>query len=144
MTRNEVYRDIESVFGLVPSMFTPVPDRTLELEWQLFKAIELEDGAIPNKYRELMGLAMAAATKCRYCIIYHTEVAKLFGASDEEIEAALHYAKSCAGWSAYVNGLQIDLDQFKDEIVQACDHVRSVQASGGLRPAAAGETVLTH
>jgi AhpD family alkylhydroperoxidase len=129
MTRQEVYHEIEETFGLVPSMFRALPDSSLELEWQLFKRVQLEESPIPNKYRELIGLAIAGITKCRYCAFYHTEVAKLFGATDEEIEDALHFAKSTAGWSAYVNGLQLDFEQFKDEILQACEHVRSAQAA---------------
>ena len=129
MTRQQVYQEIEETFGLVPSMFKAIPDSSLELEWQLFKRVQLEEGPIPSKYRELIGLAIAGVTKCRYCAFYHTEVAKLFGATDEEIEDALHFAKSTAGWSAYVNGLQLDFDQFKDEILQACEHVRSAQAA---------------
>jgi len=129
MTREEVYNEIEEMFGLVPSMFKAIPDSSLELEWQLFKRVQMEEGPIPNKYRELIGLAIAGVTKCRYCAFYHTEVAKLFGATDEEIEDALHFAKSTAGWSAYVNGLQIDFEQFKDEIAQACEHIRSAQAA---------------
>ena len=128
MTRKEVYNEIKETFGLVPSMFKAIPDSSLELEWHLFKRVQIEEGPIPNKYRELIGLALAGVTKCRYCAFYHTEVAKLFGATEEEIEDALHFAKSSAGWSTYVNGLQIDFDQFKDEIQQACEHVRANQA----------------
>lgn len=127
MTRQEVYREIEQTFGLVPSMFKDVPDSMLEHEWKLFREIQLEEGPIPLKYRELIGLAISGVTKCRYCTFYHTEVARLFGATDEEIEAAVHYAKSSAGWSAYINGLQIDFDQFSSEVKQACEHVRSSQ-----------------
>jgi len=129
MTRKEVYNEIEETFGLVPTMFKTIPDSSLEAEWQLYKQAELEEGPIPNKYRELIGLAIAGATRCRYCAFYHTEMAKFFGATDEEIEDALHYAKFSAGWSAYVNGLQLDFDQFKDEVLQACEHVRSTQAA---------------
>lgn len=50
---------------------------------------------------------------------------RLNGATDAEIEDAVHYAKSSAGWSAYLNGLQVDYDQFRDELGQACDFVRS-------------------
>ena len=128
MTRQEVYHDIEETLGLVPTMFKSIPDSSLELEWELFKRIQLEESAIPNKYRELIGLAISAVTRCRYCAFYHMEVAKLFGATDEEIEDAIHVAKSSAGWSAYVNGLQLDFEQFKDEIQQVCEHVRSAQA----------------
>jgi len=132
MTRREVYAEIEQTFGLVPSMFKEVPDSTLENEWKLFRTIQLEEeGPIPLKYRELIGLAISGVTKCQYCTCYHTEVARLFGATDEEIEAAVHYAKSSAGWSAYINGLQIDFEQFRNEVKQACDHVRNVQRASG-------------
>jgi AhpD family alkylhydroperoxidase len=129
MTRDQVYQEIESMFGLVPSMFKEVPDSTLELEWRLFKAVQFDPGPIPNKYRELIGVAIAATTKCRYCQVFHTEVAKLNGATAAEIEDAVHYAKSSAGWSTYINGLQIDFDTFRDEVLAACDHVRSLSAA---------------
>jgi AhpD family alkylhydroperoxidase len=128
MTRREIYQDMEGLFGVVPSFFKSIPDSSLELEWQLFKRLQFDEGAIPNKYRELIGLAIAATTKCRYCSFYHTELAKLNGATEAEIEDAVHYAKASAGWSAYLNGMQADFEQFKDEVLQACEHARSAQA----------------
>jgi len=127
MNREEIYKEMEHTLGLVPSFFKLIPDSTLELEWELFKRVQLDESPIPNKYRELMGLAIAGVTKCRYCAFYHTEAARLFGASEEEIEDALHYAKSSAGWSTYINGLQLDFEQFKDEVLRICEHVRSTQ-----------------
>jgi len=124
MSRAEVYKEIEEMFGLVPSFFKFVPDSSLRLEWDLFKRVQFEEGPIPNKYRELIGVAISAVTKCRYCAVYHTEVAKLNGATDAEIEDAVHYAKSTAGWSTYINGMQIEYDQFRKEVLSACDHVR--------------------
>src|SRR5512143_18114 len=53
-TREQVYKEIEGVFGLVPSFFKEVPDSSLELEWKLFKKVQLDEGPIPNKYRELI------------------------------------------------------------------------------------------
>ena len=127
MDREQIYNEMEHMLGLVPSFFKMIPDSTLELEWELFKKIELDETPIPNKYRELIGVAIAGVTKCRYCAFYHTEVARLFGASEEEIEDAMHYAKTVAGWSTYVNGLQIDFEQFKDEVLRVCEHVHANQ-----------------
>ena len=124
MTRQEIYNEIEDMFGLVPSMFKLIPDSSLELEWKLFKRVQFEEGPIPNKYRELIGVAISAISKCKYCTYFHTQIAKLNGATDAEIEDAVHYAKSSAGWSTYINGLQVDYDQFKAEIDAACEHVR--------------------
>ena len=130
MTRQEIYKEIEGMFGLVPIMFKSLPDSSLELEWQLYKRVQMDEGPIPNKYRELIGVAISAISKCRYCAYYHTELAKLNGASDAEIEDAVHYAKSSAGWSTYLNGLQVNFDQFKSEIDGACEHVRQLQKGG--------------
>jgi len=129
MTRDEVYAEVEEVFGLVPSFVKEMPDPSLELEWKLFKRVQMDEGPVPNKYRELIGLGIAAVTKCRYCVFYHTELAKLNGATDAEIEDAVHYAKSSAGWSAYLNGLAVDYETFKDEIRRACDYARMKEAA---------------
>ena len=129
MTRDEVYKDIEEMFGFVPSFFKTIPDSSLDLEWKLMKQTEFADGAIPNKYRELIGIGISAVTKCRYCSLFHTEVAKLHGATDAEIENAVHFAKLSAGWSTYLNGMQTDYDQFKEEVHRAADYIRSKQGA---------------
>jgi AhpD family alkylhydroperoxidase len=123
MTRDDVYAEMESMFGLVPSFFKLVPDSSLELEWKLFKAVQFDAGPIQNKYRELIGIGIAATTKCQYCIEYHTEVARLNGATDAEIEDAVHFAKSSAGWSTYLNGMQVDREQFTEELRQVAIYV---------------------
>lgn len=125
MTRQQIYKEMEEMLGLVPGFFKLIPERSLEFEWESFKKLQLEQSSIPNKYRELIGLGIAAATKCQYCTLYHTEVAKLFGATEEEIEDAVHTAKSSAGWSTYLNGMQIDMEQFKKELKQISKHVES-------------------
>ena len=135
MLKREIYNEIEQTFGLVPSMFKSIPDSSLEMEWKLFKQVQFEEGPIPNKYRELIGVAVSAISKCHYCSFYHTELAKLNGATDAEIEDAVHYAKSSAGWSTYVNGMQIDFDQFKSEVLKACNHVRSMQGHKNMKRA---------
>lgn len=125
MNRQEIYKEIEQTLGLVPSFFKLVPDRSLELEWSLFKTLQLEDSPIPHKYRELIGVAISAVTKCKYCSYFHTEVARLFGATDEEIEDAVHYAKSSTGWSTYLNGMQIDYELFTNELDQSIRYIKA-------------------
>jgi AhpD family alkylhydroperoxidase len=127
--RDKIYKEMEEFFGLVPSFFKTIPDESLELEWRLFKKLQFDEGAIPNKYRELIGVAISAATKCRYCSLFHTEMAKLNGATEDEIEDAVHYAKSSMGWSTYLNGLQTDYEQFKSEVLKACEYARSLEGT---------------
>ncbi len=129
MNHQQAIREIEESFGFVPSFFKLIPDEYLESEWDLQKRLGLEENLIPNKYKELMGLAVAAATRCRYCTYYHTVAAKLFGATDEEIEEAMHYTKQAAGWSTYMNGMQLDYEEFKEEMDRVAEHVRSAMAA---------------
>lgn len=121
--RNEVENEIEETMGLVPSFFDQIPDEHLGAEWKLFRDLEFGETNIPNKYKELIGIAVHAETKCRYCTLFHTEAAKLFGATDEEIQEAVHYAKYTVGWSAYLNGMRQDYDEFARELDQVKQHM---------------------
>lgn len=127
MTRDQVYKQMKDTLGIVPTFFKSIPDSSLELEWALFNQVQNAPGLVPNKYRELIGVGIAAVTKCKYCAFFHTEMARLNGATDAEIEDAVHYAKSSAGWSAYLNNMQTDYGQFQAEVRQVCGHIRSTK-----------------
>lgn len=129
--RQAVDRDIEETLGLVPEFFQRVPDYLLPSEWASFKSLQLSDEtAIPNKYKELIGLAVSGATRCRYCAYFHTEAARLFGASEEEIVETALISKNTMGWSTYLNTLQFDYDKFVEEFDQVAAHVREQMAAG--------------
>lgn len=128
-SRTDIYAEMQSMLGVVPTFFKGLPDSTLDLEWTLMKRVQMEPGAIPNKYRELIGVAVAAATKCEYCIFFHTEMARLNGATQEEIEEAFHYAKSTTGWSTYIHGSQVDLELFRAEVRAMVEHVKRAAAA---------------
>jgi AhpD family alkylhydroperoxidase len=131
MTRAEVDHDIEQTLGLVPTFFKEVPDYLIDTEWDSFKKLVLSDEtAIPNKYKELIGLGVSGATRCRYCAYFHTEAARLFGATDEEIAEASLIAKNTMGWSTWLNSMQFDYDEFRREFDQIADHVREQMTAG--------------
>lgn len=127
--RKDVEAEITEELGLVPGFLKSIPEQYLDFEWQLFKSLELGETHIPNKYKELMGIAIHSETKCRYCTLFHTETARLFGATEEEIQEAAHYAKMSLGWSAYLNGMQQDYDDFAKELKQIGEHVKSKLAA---------------
>src|SRR6476660_6083068 len=124
--RHEVDRDIEETLGLVPEFFQKVPDYLLPTEWASFKSLELSDQtAIPNKYKELIGLAVAGATRCRYCALFHTEAARLNGATDEEIAEANMMASFTMCASTFLNAQQTDYEKFRKETLEAVAFVRA-------------------
>ncbi|HSI97151.1 MAG TPA: carboxymuconolactone decarboxylase family protein [Gaiellaceae bacterium] len=128
MSRADVEADIRETLGLVPEFFAEVPDTLIETEWASFKGLMLSETAIPNKYKELIGLGVSGATRCRYCVYYHTEAARLWGATDEEINEAALVAKNTMGWSTYLNTRAFDYDRFEKEFDQIAEHVRAQMA----------------
>jgi AhpD family alkylhydroperoxidase len=129
VSRADVEADIRETLGLVPSFMEAVPDGLLESEWASWKALELAETHIPNKYKELIGLAVSGATRCRYCAHFHAEAARLFGATEEEIAEASLMAKHTMGWSTYLNAMAVDYDAFVAELDQMLAYVRAQAAA---------------
>jgi AhpD family alkylhydroperoxidase len=129
MSRSDVHQEMKEMFGTVISFVDEIPDEFIDSEWDLIKRVQFGETLIPNKYKELMGLAVAAVTRCRYCVLFHTEAAKLFGATEAEVEEAVHYTKLVSGWSTYINGLQVDYEEFASEVAQVAAHVRGSTAA---------------
>ena len=121
-------------------MFKTLPDEALELEWRLFKQVQLSEDLIPAKYRELIGVAAGAVLNDRYCVAAHREFARACGATEEEIEYAQRLAKGVAGWGTYLSGSEISVETVLAEIRQICDFMLSGQItarSGGIERAGA-------
>ena len=122
--------EIREMLGMVPGFFETLPGPLLDSEWESFKSIELSDQtAIPNKYKELIGIAVSGATRCRYCVYFHTEAARLFGATDAEINEAALMAKHTMGWSTYLNASQYDYERFTHEVNQITAYVAKQAAA---------------
>jgi len=66
----------------VPDFMKALPADVLMAYWPLMKKYVLGESKIPEKYREMIALAVAANLKCPYCELFHTGGAKLHGASD--------------------------------------------------------------
>ena len=113
------YRDIQQTLGAVPPMFKLYPAAGIAGAWREFKTVQLNPkSAIPGKYKELIGLAVAAQVPCRFCVYFHTEAAKLNGASDQEIAEALAMAGLTRHWSTFLNGTMTSETTFRKEVDQ--------------------------
>ena len=63
-----------------------------------------------------IGLAVASQIPCRFCVIAHTEFAKLNGATDTEIKEAIGMASLTRELSTLLNGMQVDEAQFRHDV----------------------------
>lgn len=117
--------------GSFDLVFVPGFISNLDLQWEDERLQPPPEAAVNpktalnGKTKELLGLAVAAQIPCQYCIYFHTEAAKLNGASDEEIKEAVAMAAIVRHWSTMLNGSQVDLATFKK---QADDVFAAVKA----------------
>src|SRR5512146_457833 len=118
-------KEIEQLFGQVPTWVDQIPSAAAGGFWALMRDFQLGQTRIPNKYKELIGLGVSGATRCRYCALFHTEAARLFGATDEEIAEASMMAGFTMAASTFLNAQQVEYDTFRRETLEMIDYVRS-------------------
>jgi AhpD family alkylhydroperoxidase len=119
----DILKDIETSLGLVPGFMKALPADVLVHDWPLMKKYVLGESNIPAKYREMIGLAIAANIKCPYCQLFHTGVAKLHGASDEELAEIYFLASFSSRWSAMIHAQNYDEDKFEEEVHKIGAHL---------------------
>lgn len=136
--------DIAKTLGFVPQFFLKFPEGMLPGTWEEMKTLQMNPKtALSGRTKELIGLAVAAQVPCRYCIIGHTEFARLNGASEQEIGEAVGMAAITRHWSTFLNGIQTDETKFRAEIAKIIAHVKAGKAPAG-KPATVvdGDTAL--
>lgn len=90
--------------SLAPQLIRLAPQEAAAF-LSLKTAAERADGVIPEKYRELMSIAVALTTQCSYCIDAHTKNAQRAGASREEIAETVFIAAALRAGAAVGHGL---------------------------------------
>jgi len=115
--------DIKKTLGIVLDQFKVIPKDVVPHEWAEMKKYSFGETKIPAKYRELIGLAIAATIKCPYCIHFHTHAAKMNGASSDEIAEVAYLARFTTGWSAMLHATSIDLESFKEQFAKVEAHL---------------------
>lgn len=79
--------------------------REFEAWLNLDKIVQIEDGAIPRKYRELIALAVAHATQCVYCLDAHAAGAVKAGATKEEVAETSMIAAALRAGAGATHGM---------------------------------------
>lgn len=71
--------------------------------WRNFSKTVFEAGAIDEKTKQLIAVAVAHVTQCPYCIRSHSKQAMRKGASKEEIMEAVWVAAEMRAGAAYAH-----------------------------------------
>jgi AhpD family alkylhydroperoxidase len=96
---NSMYPEPSGKFGAKRRELTPGPAEA----FKSFSQQVFADGALPQKTKELIAVAVAHATQCPYCIRGHTERALTKGATEQELMEAIWVAVEMRAGGAYAH-----------------------------------------
>jgi AhpD family alkylhydroperoxidase len=71
--------------------------------FESFSRAVFAEGALPEKTKQLIAVAVAHVTQCPYCIAGHTKLARRKGASPEEIMESIWVAAEMRAGGAYAH-----------------------------------------
>ena len=77
-----------------------------------FSKTVFKEGALPEKTKQLIAVAVAHVTQCPYCIRSHTKQAMRKGSSKEEIMEAIWVAAEMRAGAAYAHA-SIAIDEME-------------------------------
>jgi AhpD family alkylhydroperoxidase len=128
--------DVAQTLGFAPEFLKRFPDGARAGAWREMKELQMGPTALSQKNKELIGLAVSAQVPCRYCIIAHTEFARLGGATDAEIAEAVAMASLTRNLSTVLNGLMVDEPQFRRDVDRLVKGARDAAKRARLSTAA--------
>jgi alkylhydroperoxidase/carboxymuconolactone decarboxylase family protein len=91
------------------SRFAEMDEGSPEL-WKKFMAYYsavFEEGALSEREKALIALAVASAVQCPYCIDAYTQASLEKGSNLEQMTEAIHVANAIRGGASLVHGVQM-------------------------------------
>ena len=123
-------KDVNQTLGYVPEFIKRFPDVARSGAWRQMRDVQMSPKtALSAKEKELIGLAVASQVPCKFCIVAHTEFARLGGASEAEITEAIAMASLTRSMSTLLNGLQVDEVQFRRDVDKLVKGARAAAAA---------------
>jgi AhpD family alkylhydroperoxidase len=107
--RNTIDRRGPMAQGMYPAATRELAAHRAELAPRINEAFEnfsravFAEGALPEKTKQLIAVAVAHVTQCPYCITGHTKLARRTGARPEEIMEAIWVAAEMRAGGAYAH-----------------------------------------
>jgi AhpD family alkylhydroperoxidase len=126
----DIRKELETTFGFVPTFALTTTPTGLRLWWSAVRDFQLSDKtALDGKTKELIGLGVSSQIPCHYCVLFHTEAARINGASETEIQEAIFMASLTRQGSTLLNGAQIDNTVFDKEMREIVSYIKKNMAN---------------
>lgn len=120
-TLGKTTEEIAETFGMVPPPLGTIPDDDTVTEWPYFRNYTVEGSEIPAKYRELIGLAIAANSTCPYGTYFHRTAAELQDATDVELREVYSLGSFTTRYNSMSHAQKYDLGEFESKVDQLAD-----------------------
>lgn len=127
----DLKKELTEAFGFVPAFVNTLPPLEARLWWNAVRDFQLSDKTnLDNKTKELIGLGVSSQIPCHYCVLFHTEAARLNGATEHELQEAIFMASLTRMGSTILNGAALDPNTFDKELGEIVRYVKKQQAAG--------------
>ncbi|MCK5701555.1 MAG: arsenosugar biosynthesis-associated peroxidase-like protein [Cyclobacteriaceae bacterium] len=98
-------------FGNITEFQKELGDKFFDYYESVFK-----EGALTKREKYLIGLAVAHAIQCPYCIDAYTSDTLKLGCDEEQLMEAIHVAGAVRGGASLVHGVQM-MNQVKEKMM---------------------------
>lgn len=98
-------------FGDIREFQEELGDKFFDYYGSVFK-----DGALTQREKSLIALAVSHAVQCPYCIDAYTDSCLKKGADEEQMMEAVHVAAAIKGGAALVHGVQM-MNKVKEKLM---------------------------
>ena len=110
----DVYDDIKRTRGIdfVPNFWKTIAHHpaTLMRLWAEVKAV-MAPGALDQRTKEMIAVAVSATNGCEYCVLSHTAAARKLGLSDEMLGELLAVVGLFNKTNKLVEGYRVEVDE---------------------------------
>lgn len=131
MVSTETREEIEEYLGQVPTWIESLAESASDQSWELVRDLEFGETDLSAREKALIGVGVAAAIKCPYCVHFHKEDARMEDVTEDELAEAVNLASTTQYFSTILHGAEVDVDEFVDETTEIVEHVEEQRAAAG-------------
>lgn len=131
MVSTKTRKQIEESCGRVPSWIENLAEPAADHSWALVRDLEFGETDLSPREKALIGVGVAAAIGCQYCVHFHTADARMQDATEAEIAEAANLAGVTKYFSTILHGAEVDMDDFVAETSAMVEHIEAQQAEAG-------------
>jgi AhpD family alkylhydroperoxidase len=132
----ETYVEIRNAFGFQPTVISTMPEQSLPGTWAELKNFFFNPHtALEPKFKDLIAYSVSSQIPCDLMNYMNRGLCIANQASPQEQSEAIAMGAITRHWSTVLNGLQLDHDQFHNEVDHIMNYITNgIRAANGRLP----------